>query len=143
MRKSGFLVLLALLLVVLLGIYTGAQAETKKFSGASEAIKWIRKNQPEELTVEGKFKPADLLKVKNAMPEGSEFHFRKRGASGRSSFSSSPAKSSATRDKNQPSQTLSPCTPSSASFQSPLPISGSPCSPKPRRMQRSSAAAAC
>ena len=76
MRKSGFPVLLALLLVVLLGMCTGAQAETKKFSGASEAIKWIKKNQPEELTVEGKFKPADLLKVKNAMPEGSEFHFR-------------------------------------------------------------------
>ena len=76
MRKSGFPVLLALLLVVLLGMCAGAQAETKKFSGASEAIKWIKKNQPEELTVEGKFKPADLLKVKNAMPEGSEFHFR-------------------------------------------------------------------
>ena len=71
MRKSGFPVLLALLLVVLLGMCAGAQAETKKFSGASEAIKWIKKNQPEELTVEGKFKPADLLKVKNVMPEGS------------------------------------------------------------------------
>jgi hypothetical protein len=76
MRKSGFPILLALLLVVLLGVCAGAQAETKKFSGASEAIKWIRKNNPEELTVEGKFKPADLLKVKNAMPEGSEFHFQ-------------------------------------------------------------------
>ena len=44
MKKSGFLVLLALLLVVLLGMCAGAQAETKKFSGASEAIKWIQKN---------------------------------------------------------------------------------------------------
>ena len=63
MRKFGIMALLALLLVVLLGLGVAAQAETKKFSGASEALKWIKKNQPEELTVEGKFKPADLLKV--------------------------------------------------------------------------------
>ena len=69
------MVLLVLLLVVLLSVCVTAQAETKKFSGASEAIKWIRKNQPEDLTVEGKFKPVDLLKVRNAMPEGSDFHF--------------------------------------------------------------------
>ena len=76
MKKTGFVALLVLLLAVLLCFCVTAQAETKKFSGASEAIKWIRKNQPEELTVEGKFKPADLLKVKNAMPESSEFHFK-------------------------------------------------------------------
>ena len=75
MKKTGIMGLLVLLLVVLLGLGVAAQAETKKFSGASEALKWIKKNQPEELTVEGKFKPADLLKVKKAMPEGSEFHF--------------------------------------------------------------------
>ena len=75
MRKPGVVILLILLLSVLLSVCVAAQAETKKFSGASEAITWIRKNKPEELTVEGKFKPADLLKVKNAMPEGSEFHF--------------------------------------------------------------------
>ena len=75
MRKFGIMGLLVLLLVVLLGLGVAAQAETKKFSGASEALKWIKKNQPEELTVEGKFKPVDLLKVKKAMPEGSEFHF--------------------------------------------------------------------
>ena len=75
MRKIGFLSLLILLVVVLLSPGVTAQAETKKFSGTSEALKWIKKNQPEELTVEGRFKPADLLKVKNAMPEGSEFHF--------------------------------------------------------------------
>ena len=76
MKKTGFVALLVLLLAVLLCFCVTAQAETKKFSGASEAIKWIRKNQPEELTVEGKFKPSDLLKVKNAMPESSEFHFK-------------------------------------------------------------------
>jgi hypothetical protein len=74
MKKIGITGLLVLLLAVLLSL-GAAQAETKKFSGASEAIKWIKKNQPQELTVEGKFKPVDLLKVKNAMPEGSEFHF--------------------------------------------------------------------
>ena len=76
MKKTGFVALLVLLLAVLLCFCVTAQAETKKFSGASEAVKWIRKNQPEELTVEGKFKPSDLLKVKNAMPESSEFHFK-------------------------------------------------------------------
>ena len=61
MRKTGILCLIVLLAVLLLGVCATAQAETKKFSGASEALKWIKKNQPEELTVEGKFKPADLL----------------------------------------------------------------------------------
>lgn len=69
---TGLLILLA----VLLCLSVSAQAETKKFSGASEALKWLKKNQPEELTVEGRFKPVDLLKVKNAMPEGSAFHFK-------------------------------------------------------------------
>ena len=75
MRKIKFTSLLVLLLVIMLSLVASAQAETKRFAGVSEALKWIKKNQPEELTVEGKFKPADLLKVKNAMPDGSEFHF--------------------------------------------------------------------
>lgn len=75
MRKYGVPVLIGLLLAVLLGLCVSAQAETQKFAGTSAALKWVKKNQPDELTVEGKFKPADLLKVKEAMPEGSEFHF--------------------------------------------------------------------
>lgn len=73
MKKYGILLLLLLVTAVLTG--AAAQAETMKFPGASAAIKWINKNQPEDLTVEGKFKPDELLKVRNAMPEGSEFHF--------------------------------------------------------------------
>ena len=75
MRKRGILLLVVLLAAVLVFACAAAQAETKKFAGAAEAIKWVQKNKPEELTVQGKFKPVDLLKVKNAMPEGSEFHF--------------------------------------------------------------------
>ena len=75
MKKTAFICLLILLLAASLCCVVAAQAETKKFAGASEALKWVKKNQPRELTVEGKFKPADLLKVKNAMPEGAEFHF--------------------------------------------------------------------
>ena len=74
MKKYGILLLLLLVTVVLTG--AAAQAETMKFPGASAAIKWINKNHPEDLTVEGKFKPDELLKVRNAMPEGSEFHFK-------------------------------------------------------------------
>ena len=66
---------LIILLAAVFCVCAAAHAETKKFSGASEAIKWIKKNQPAELTVQGRFKPDDLLKVKNTMPEGSEFHF--------------------------------------------------------------------
>ena len=66
-------VLLILLLLVLAG---SAAAENKTFSSVSEALRYIKNNQPAELTIENvKFKPTDLLKIRDAMPEGSVFHF--------------------------------------------------------------------
>ena len=72
MRKRT---LLWLLIPLLLCLAAAGNAETKKFSGVSAAIQYIKKNQPAELTVEGRFKPTDLLKIKSVMPQGSEFHF--------------------------------------------------------------------
>ena len=65
-----------LLLMLTAALCAAAQAETLSFKGLSEALKYLKKNQPQELTIEaGKFKPSELIKVKNALPEGAEFHF--------------------------------------------------------------------
>ena len=66
----------AVLLLILCIAFAAAQAETVSFAGLSDALKYLKKNQPEALTIEaGKFKPSELIKVKNALPEGAEFHF--------------------------------------------------------------------
>ena len=66
----------AMLLLVLCVSAVSAQAENVSFAGLSDALKYLKKNQPEALTVEaGKFKPSELIQVKNALPEGAEFHF--------------------------------------------------------------------
>ena len=66
----------AMLLMILCVSFAAAQAETVSFAGLNEALKYLKKNQPENLTIEdGKFKPSELIKVKNALPEGAEFHF--------------------------------------------------------------------
>ena len=66
----------AALLLLLCVFIAAAQAETVSFAGLSDALKYLKKNQPEALTIEaGKFKPSELIKVKNALPEGAEFHF--------------------------------------------------------------------
>ena len=68
--------LAVLLLLILCGLCFTAQAETVSFKGLNEALKYIRKNQPTELTIEsGKFKPSELIQVKNALPAGAPFHF--------------------------------------------------------------------
>ena len=65
-----------LLLVILCGACAAAHADTASFKDVNEALKYIKKNQPTELTIEGgKFKPSELLQVRNALPEGAEFHF--------------------------------------------------------------------
>ena len=65
-----------LLLLILCGLCMTAQADTVSFAGLNDAMKYLKKNQPTELTIEaGKFKPAELIQVKNALPEGAEFHF--------------------------------------------------------------------
>ena len=54
----------------------GALADSAAFAGYNEALKYVRKNQPQSLTIEkGKFRPSELLKIRNALPEGAEFHF--------------------------------------------------------------------
>ena len=64
---------LAAIVVMMFGV---AQAETKTFSNVNAAIKYINKNKPESLTLENvSFKPSQLLKIRNAMSEGAEFHF--------------------------------------------------------------------
>ena len=65
-----------LLLLALCVGCAAAQADTVSFRGLNDALKYVKKNQPKELTIEaGKFKPSELIKVKNALPEGAEFHF--------------------------------------------------------------------
>ena len=74
LRKSLFVMLLAAFLCLVLCL--SARADSAAFSGYSEALKYVRKNQPSSLTIEkGKFKPSELLKLRNALPEGAEFHF--------------------------------------------------------------------
>ena len=64
------------LLLILCGLCITAQADTVSFAGLNDALRYIRKNQPAELTIEsGKFKPSELIQVKNALPEGAAFHF--------------------------------------------------------------------
>ncbi len=65
-----------LLLLVLCGMFAAAQADSVSFKGLSDALKYVKNNQPSELTIEsGKFKPTELISVKNALPEGAAFHF--------------------------------------------------------------------
>ena len=55
-------------LVLLCVFCTAAQAENASFAGLNDALKYLKKNQPESLTIEsGKFKPSELIKVKNAL----------------------------------------------------------------------------
>lgn len=76
-RTKTVLKIFALVLfLTLCGICIAAQADTVSFTGLNDALKYLKKNQPTDLTIEsGKFKPAELLRVKNALPEGAEFHF--------------------------------------------------------------------
>lgn len=68
--------ILCTILVMLCLISSQCFAETKSFSSVKAAIEYVNTNQPAELTLEkNKFKPTDLLKIKNAMPEKSVFHF--------------------------------------------------------------------
>ena len=72
-RCAVITLVLAVIAVMMLGV---AQAETKTFSNVNAAIKYINKNKPESLTLENvSFKPSQLLKIRNAMSEGAEFHF--------------------------------------------------------------------
>lgn len=62
--------------LVLVCLSCTAFADVQSFQSVSEAIRYIRKNQPSELTIENvKFKPTDLIQIRAAMPEGSVFHF--------------------------------------------------------------------
>lgn len=53
-----------------------ALAEPVSFRNKAEALKYIEKNHPTELTLENvKLKPTELLEIKQALPEGATFHF--------------------------------------------------------------------
>ena len=70
------ILLFILAAVLCLAAALSGEAETKTFRSVAEAVKYVRANQPAELTLENvKFKPAELLKIKNELPEGAEFHF--------------------------------------------------------------------
>ena len=55
--------LAVLLLLILCGLCFTAQAETVSFKGLNEALKYIRKNQPTELTIESGGECALILAV--------------------------------------------------------------------------------
>ena len=76
MSKTFRRIAVLVLFLALIALAGAACAEPMKFASRSEAIKYIQKNQPTELTLEGvKMKPSDLLAIKQALPEGAEFHF--------------------------------------------------------------------
>jgi len=68
----------AVCLLLAAAVRTAARADnvTKTFGNADQALKYVRTEQPTELTLENvKIKPADLLKIRNKMPEGGILHF--------------------------------------------------------------------
>ena len=74
-RSKAFLKVFAVLLA-LCGLCVAARADSAAFKGLNDALKYVKKNQLSELTIEsGKFKPSELIQVKNALPEGAPFHF--------------------------------------------------------------------
>ena len=68
---------LAMLLAVLLcSLFGVAAAEPMTFANLREAKTYIKHNQPTELTIaSGKFRPSELIQIRNDLPEGAEFHF--------------------------------------------------------------------
>lgn len=67
---------LAALSAMLMLLPSGGLAEAMTFPNAGKALSYVKANQPMELTLEGvKFTPAELLKIRNAMPEGATLHF--------------------------------------------------------------------
>ena len=74
--KNSLKTAVILMLLILCALCAAAHAEGIKFKGLNDALKYVKTNQPSELTIEsGTFKPSDLIKVKNALPDGAEFHF--------------------------------------------------------------------
>ena len=71
--------LTAILLSLLLLFLCCAAAGADTISGNKSVkviLKYISDNHPTELTLEGvKLKPTELLQIKQALPEGAEFHF--------------------------------------------------------------------
>ena len=78
MKKTGFMTGGLILLAVLISIFlTGAAAESPAFRSCDEAVKYVRENHPQELDVGTiRWRPSDLLKLKEAMGEGTALHFR-------------------------------------------------------------------
>ena len=75
MNKIRLLVFIVLMAACAIA-FTAACAEPMTFKNVSEALKYVRENQPMELTLENvKFKPTELLSIKNELPEGAVFHF--------------------------------------------------------------------
>lgn len=71
--RTGCLILLVFLLVL---TCTGAAADGSTFRSFNDAAVYVKENQPKELDVGTvRWRPADLLKLKNAMGEGAELHF--------------------------------------------------------------------
>ena len=76
MRNTKRICIAAIIMILLISTLSFAQAECKTFTNVNSAIKYIKKNKPASLTLENiSFKPTQLLKIRKAMPEGSEFHF--------------------------------------------------------------------
>ena len=76
MKRFHRILTAAVALMLLAAACCAAQAESLSFKNVKQALQYIQDNQPEELTLENvKFKPSELLTLKNAMPEGAVFHF--------------------------------------------------------------------
>lgn len=70
-------IFIAIALVLLfISIYSFVQAEVVSFDSVNAALKYVKKNKPNNLVLENvSFKPTQLLKIRKAMSESSEFHF--------------------------------------------------------------------
>ena len=63
---------------LLAGSLSAARGESAPaFRRAQDAIKWVTENQPDALDLgQTKFGPEELLKIRQALPEGAEFQFQ-------------------------------------------------------------------
>lgn len=76
-RSFSLLAILLCLLICTAGITAAcAESEVKTFANVNQAVKYVKAEQPMDLTLEEvKLTPSELAKVKKAMPEGSVLHF--------------------------------------------------------------------
>lgn len=75
MSRKPIALLAGVLLCLLCCAVFAEEAEVKTFANVNEAVAWVTENQPAVLDVGKAFKFDDLVKIRQAMPEGAELRF--------------------------------------------------------------------